>query len=433
MRGFYALNEEKEVLKLVINGPTGSFLGSEVTFGRYGAPNSVNWILDGNDTRVSGSSPNSNLQTTHNGYSTYSITCQSFRDISNVGILSAPLVTHVDLSLCKHIYDIAITATSDNIEELILPETFGNMNPASASAIFGQPKGTSVDVQNAFSSGNLTTLDMSGLYGLWDFLGQGNGVENIIFPETNPATASPINRVYLTSCPNLKTVDMSNLNTIAGQVRFNSCNNLESVLFPTVATTSTPITELSLSSTGLSGSVDLSGLGNLSNNFNANTINNVTEIIFPTTYNTFASFQSLSNTSGGPTSLDLTPIKKLSGSVNFNQSYFLEEIILPPSDERINTLNVRICSLNGLDITPLTFNYNAANPISIIMDNARTGSTFDQVGNSAINKLLVDLDNKGWTDCSLNNSGNAVASTASYDGLTAKANLIAKGWSLSGV
>ena len=195
--------------------------------------------------------------------------------------------------------------------------------------------------------------------------------------------------------------------------------DLESITFPTHALV---VTRVSASSCGLTGTVNLSGLTKLSGTIELNFNTQMTGINLPASAEIITLFSvSFGNLTG---TLDLSSLTKLSGVVELVDHPLLTGVTLPPSAEVFTRISLQKSDLGYVDFTVLSAVND--NIDIIIRDNSMTAGE--------VNNILDDLDNEGWINGTLSIAGtNAAPDGASggFDGLTAKANLIANGWTVS--
>ncbi|MCB1712436.1 MAG: leucine-rich repeat protein [Candidatus Riesia sp.] len=244
----------------------------------------------------------------------------------------------------------------------------------------------------------------------------------IILPAVFDSSVLNTTVVLLNDNPNIEEYDLTPFGAkFGGLFRCYSCSSLNSLLLPTSsrAVTVEAYDLDSLTSLDLS---PLSGMG-ASCNFNGGAIQTVT---FPTTTGSATNFTILYGFSNQLTAVDFSPLAdNFAGLVNFSSNPNLASVTLPASAETVSNLTFSSCALPSFDITPLTGTNN--NIVIQLQNNVLTAS--------AVNQLLVDLDTKGWTGGSLNiaGTGNAApdGTSGGNDGLTAKANLISKGWSIT--
>jgi hypothetical protein len=131
----------------------------------------------------------------------------------------------------------------------------------------------------------------------------------------------------------------------------------------------------------------------------------------------------------GMTTIDISGFTKIQGDVLLRDNRYLKSVILPASNEVITTLAVgggggysgNLNDVEALDITPLT---GANDGIGIAIQN-------NKISIANINQVLIDLDAKGWVNGILACFNQTPSAPPSGAGLTAKASLQAKGWTVN--
>ena len=191
------------------------------------------------------------------------------------------------------------------------------------------------------------------------------------------------------------------------------------------------ITEFKLLTEGVSytgsiqGSLDISGLTGLETLF-ISQHQDLTTLILPTSA---PECRTIEIRACGMTTIDISGFTKIQGDVLLRDNRYLKSVILPASNEVITTLAVgggggysgNLNDVEALDITPLT---GANDGIGIAIQN-------NKISIANINQVLIDLDAKGWVNGILASFNQTPSAPPSGAGLTAKASLQAKGWTVN--
>jgi hypothetical protein len=243
-----------------------------------------------------------------------------------------------------------------------------------------------------------------------------NTWDEILFPVLS-GVGSDITSLFIDNSDNITELDISGLGSnILGTFRSHSCPNLASVTFP--STTRDLTCELHLCD--ITGVMNVSPMTGLSSIFRVEQNSNLTNITFGTsaTSTVFSIFYfHTCNITGIQ---DLSPLTNLSGLVQGYSNPLMTEVVLPASSEAITQMLFYDCALETFDITPLT---GTLNGISIRVDGC-------VIPTADVNQLLIDLDAKGWTGGNLNVSGGTNGAPTGA-GITARNNLIGKGWTVT--
>lgn len=247
--------------------------------------------------------------------------------------------------------------------------------------------------------------------------------DEILFASTMDASALNITSLLLDNNSKIIDLDVSGFGSkFGGLFRAHTCALLESITVPT----STRAVTIEAYGNPNIPNIDVStltGLG-VTARFDSSGYQTIT---LPTTSVTASNFVVLYAYNSNITGVqDCTPLaNNFAGLIYWYGNPNLTGFLFPTSNNVVVGINISNCSLASLNITPLT---GANDNIVISLQN----NLFTA---SAVNKLLADLDAKGWINGSLNigGTGNAApdGTSGGYDGLTAKANLVAKGWNIT--
>ena len=180
---------------------------------------------------------------------------------------------------------------------------------------------------------------------------------------------------------------------------------------------------LTLSGIGIKGTLDLTRLTELTS-YILSSNPELDKVIFPVTppKAVFANVNLISLTGCNITgTLDLSFLTTLTGTLLVISNPNLDKIVFPSTSLAMSKISAFNCpKLTELDITPIQ---GVSNNITIqVFNNLMTETT--------VNKLFIDLDNKGWINGKLQIlQGNDAPSGA---GITSKNNLINnKGWAIT--
>ena len=226
--------------------------------------------------------------------------------------------------------------------------------------------------------------------------------------------------ILLNNSPNYTAIDFSPLGNYAqGIMRVHTCAGLTGVTMPT---NTNNWTNIELYNDNLTGTLNLSPMTRIGGVIRFENNSLLTGVTFPTT------------ASGAPAitvlyafNCNITGVANLSGlAVNFGGAVhlygnpLLTGVTLPSTSNSVTQLFFYNCAMTGLDITPLT---GTLNGLAIRLENNNMNAT-------NVNQLLIDLDTKGWTGGILNTSGTGNAAPTGA-GITARTNLIGKGWTVT--
>lgn len=268
---------------------------------------------------------------------------------------------------------------------------------------------------NMATDGVKGALDLSKLVNSTSFGLTNNGALTSI---TNPTTATIITSYFIDSCDITGNLDLSGMTGLSGLIRFNNNSNLTSVTNPS---SSQNITQYWANSCNITGTIDLSGLTGLGGDIRLQSNANLTAVTFPSSSQaTSLIYVNNCNLS----TLDLSSMTGMAGQFRAQQNSNLTSITLPASSGVQTTFWAYSCNLGYVDFTVLT---GANNGYVIRLEN-------NSMTAAEVNHILVDLDGKGWINGNINIAGTNAApdgTSGGYDGLTAKTNLIGKGWTVT--
>lgn len=244
---------------------------------------------------------------------------------------------------------------------------------------------------------------------------------------TYPVTSQKFAEHYVNNCNLTGTLDFRNLQNFGGDIRFHTNPNLTNVLH---TGTTSDITKYYGYSCDLTGNLDLSILDNyLGGDIRLYSNSGLTAITISTSAST--SYIELSNCNITGT-FDLASSFS-NPSANFvfiiNNNVNLTNIINPPSSNTVLYYYAYNCDLGYVDFTPFSSMTNINSCQVYLQNNNMT------VGE--VNHILTDLDVisvGGYTGRIINISGTNAApdgSSGGFDGLTAKSNLITKGFTVT--
>lgn len=272
-------------------------------------------------------------------------------------------------------------------------------------------------------SGGMTTVDMTGatFTGTGDFRLDGCG-QMTSFTAPDSFTSQPA-VIRFNDCNSLTTLNLTNFgNYFGGTCRLNTCASLESVTMPS---STANFTNLYIYSCPNLVSLDVSDLTGLSGEFSFYGCTNLTTLVLPSVLASepvFTKFYFFNNT--GLSTVDTSGLLNLGGAL-LGYSCGLSSFTFPASAKVFTNIQLYNNSLTSLDFTPLV---GANDGVSIVI----SINSFDAAN---VNQILVDLDTKGWINGSVNISGAGNSApdgtSGGLDGLTAKTNLIANGWTVT--
>ena len=192
------------------------------------------------------------------------------------------------------------------------------------------------------------------------------------------------------------------------------------VLFPT---SSEIVTKLDLVGSGINQDIDLSGMTGLGGDLQFQTNNSVTDIIFPTS--SVAISDLIAYNMDSLTDIDITGLTNLTGDVRFSGNNSQTRLRLPATSGTMQRLRLYSNDLGYEDMSGLTFQ---STNIEIRIDSNSMTAT-------EVNHWLVDMDTVlGTGTGTIKTDGSNAApdgTSGGYDGLTAKANLISKGYTVT--
>jgi hypothetical protein len=183
--------------------------------------------------------------------------------------------------------------------------------------------------------------------------------------------------------------------------------------------------------TSITASFEISGNINLINFTNLTALdlqNNgyITSVTNPTTAGVFTTYNVSRNDLTG--TLDLSGLTGLGGTVQIGINSNLTNVVCPVTTQTFTIFNVESCDVGYFDLSPMS-NLTEVNNVTIsIKSNSLTASE--------VNQFLVDLDTmstNAYTGRTITIDGTNAApdgSSGGYDGTTAKANLITKGFTV---
>ena len=278
---------------------------------------------------------------------------------------------------------------------------------------------TEIDLQNDFICDE---LDLSILTSVAKVLISGNPFTSLVMP-----TGNLITQFNASSNVGLTTMDLSN-NTFQTILIFNSCTSLTSVNFGSDANTG-KLTDIRMNGCDLTGTLDFSRFTNFQTRFWCYSNPNLTAITFGVNTNTagFSFFYVSDNDLTG--TLDLSNVNIGNGSFRAQGNSNLTSILNPSNNNLFTQYKADGCNLGYIDFTtlPLMTDINGGD---IELENNSMSAT-------DVNHILVDLDSissGGFTGRTIILNGSNAAPdgiSGGYDGLTAKANLITKGFTVT--
>ena len=262
--------------------------------------------------------------------------------------------------------------------------------------------------------GNVSAGGLTGLSGAIDFGG------NILLTGfICPPSSGVISKFDFAAC-DLSYLDLSPLTGLGGSIDIGQNSNMTYVLFPT---SSEIVTKLDLVGSGINQDIDLSGMTGLGGDLQFQTNNSVTDIIFPTS--SVAISDLIAYNMDSLTDIDITGLTNLTGDVRFSGNNSQTRLRLPATSGTMQRLRLYSNDLGYEDMSGLTFQ---STNIEIRIDSNSMTAT-------EVNHWLVDMDTVlGTGTGTIKTDGSNAApdgTSGGYDGLTAKANLISKGYTVT--
>ena len=321
--------------------------------------------------------------------------------------------------------------TFDNVTyiNLISDNIYGNFDfsPFSGSCntlyIYNNPNLTSITnptssvniaVYQAYNCDLTGALDLStltGFGGYFNVFGNSN-----LTSITNPVSSQVFTHYRAYNCNLTGTLDLSTLTGLGGFVFLHSNPNLTSVVNPV---SSQVIPQYRVNNCDLTGTLDLSTLTGLGGLVYLYSNPNLTSIVNPVSSQVFSRYYAYNCDLTG--TLDLSGLTGLGGLLFLYSNPNLTSIVNPVSSQVFSRYYAYNCDLGYIDFSTFT---GTSDGILIQLQNNNMTVT-------EVNHILVDLDNNGWINGTLNISGTNAApdgTSGGFDGITAKANLIANGW-----
>jgi hypothetical protein len=327
-------------------------------------------------------------------------------DYSLLGLADNPLVTSYDLtpegaftgstlrwSNCTNLQTITFSPTVNTTRNVNL---------------------TGVNLPNATG-----ILDISRYQRLSGALNMPNCTWSGIIMPTLSSAGPNVTAVIINNWSNCTNLDLSPLSaTVRGTLRGHS----SAYATITLPTNNHHITSFDFYSCNITGVLDMSGLTGVGGAIRVWGNPLMTGLTMPTTLSGAPAIANLQGHTCNITgTLDLSPLAvNFGGSVLFYNNPNLTGVILPSTANSVSQLFFYGCNLSSFDITPLT---GTLNGLSVRLDSNNLNAT-------NVNQVLIDLDTKGWTGGVLNlgGTGNAAPTGA---GITARTNLIGKGWTVT--
>lgn len=329
----------------------------------------------------------------------------------------------------------AATFTAINGEEIITTlqggytEQTNSLSIASRTGLSGTPTslaaneldGTLQNVEFAFSTdtpSNITSIDIANekIEGVADLsilggcvsynIGQ-NNFENFIVGDINDV-------LTMFSCngsPNLLEADLRPFGSnFGGDIQLVDNDSCVNVYTPN---TTNLIPRFSCANSSSVENIYIDGLSNLSTLLELQLNSELLIVDLPTTSQNFTSIQCHQNPKLA--SLDFSGF---SGAIGNLQCYFMDAL----ASFSVPTNTCTLLQVNGgllttFDITPMTGD-NSGNQLQVRFNNLTTAS---------VNQILIDIDNKGWTNYTVFLDNNTVPAPPSGAGITALNNIVAKG------
>ena len=244
---------------------------------------------------------------------------------------------------------------------------------------------------------------------------------------TYPVTSQKFANHFVNNCNLTGTLDFRNLQNFGGDIRFFTNPNLTNVLH--TGTTSN-ITIYWGYSCDLTGNLDLTPLGNyLGGDIRLYDNPNLTAITVTTTASTTTYVDISACNLTGTFDLASSFPNLNTGGLIINSNVNLTNIINPSSSNAITYYHAYNCDLGYVDFTPFSGLTNINSCQVYLYGNNMTAAE--------VNHILVDLDSisvGGYTGRVINIAGSNTApdgTSGGFDGLTAKSNLITKGFTVT--
>jgi len=315
-------------------------------------------------------------------------------NIDEINFIDDQICDTIDLSIFENLVRIELNNNS-SLETALFPST-----------------NSSIVILNLRQCNLTATLDLSGLSALEGVvrIDQNPLLTSILFPNSTGL----ITNLFLNDCNLTGSLDLSGLN-LSGNVFVSSNPNLTSVTFKP---STSIISIFNFTDCNITGVFDVSMLDNLSSDFRAANNPLLTSISFPTNNNVFTIFRV---NKCNLNVLDLSTLTGIGTLLVADQNPNMTSLLLPSSSEIFTQIFIGNCDLGYVDFTVLT---GLNDGIEIFASN-------NNMIAEEVNHILVDLDNKGWVNGEVFIAGSNAAPdgvSGGFDGLTAKSNLILKGW-----
>ena len=272
------------------------------------------------------------------------------------------------------------------------------------------PSSTALVVITNFSNNNLTSLDLSVLEDIGGSI-RYNGNSGLTTVTNATASGELITDYRGFSCA-LTGIDLSGYSRLGGNVLIYD-NDATTITFPSSSET---FTMLRIDQNNLT-TIDFSPLSGFGSDIRFYSNPSANSVTFPTSTEVITR---LWGRSSNYSTVDFSTLSKLGGDFRFNANSGMTSITLPTTSQNFSFFNVQDCDMGFIDFTKLTGTNNA---ISIDLTNNSMTAT-------EVNHILVDIDNEGWTNITLKMAGTNAApdgTSGGFDGLTAKANIITAG------
>lgn len=258
---------------------------------------------------------------------------------------------------------------------------------------------------------NLSNLVVGGI-----FLVNGNANMTGI---TLGASSTVFSFFRANNCDLTGTLNLSMLSGLGGQIRLGVNPNLTAVTFPT---SSVATSEFFIQQCDLTGTLDFSGMTGDHDDFRVFTNSSLTAITNPSTSFIMEMYSAHSCDLTG--TLDMTPISNFAVDFDVHGNSNLTDITNPSTSTVLTDYLANSCDLGYIDFTVFS---GTNDDINIQLGN-------NNMTAAEVNEILVNLDDTGWIDGTLNIAGTNAApdgTSGGFDGLTAKTNLIAKWTSIT--
>ena len=317
-------------------------------------------------------------------------------------------------------FDLAQAGLTGTLDLSFMTGMAGTINCASITGLTGLilPTSSGVITELDFILCDITgTVDASGLTGLGGYIDFGGN--NNLTGFTCPSSSQAITKFDFAGC-DLASLDVSPLTGLGGAIDLGQNGLMTSF---TGGTSSQVITKWDMAaSTSLNGNIDLSGYSNLGGNLEFQNSNLVDDIIFPTSSQVIDPLRAYNM--NDLIDIDISGLTALEGEIRFSGNDLQTTLTLPASSGTIDSFLLFNNDLGYEDSTGLTFSSSA----SIQLDN-------NNMTAAEVNQWLVDLDsNLGAGSGVIDIDGSNAApdgTSGGYDGLTAKSNLQANGWTVN--